>query len=43
MRHQIIINLLHEASDSKFVTKEWNIAIDQPNANYDEGNKIIHN
>ena len=35
--------MLNEASNSKFVTKKWNIANDQPNANYDVPNKIIYN
>ena len=36
------MNLLNEASDSKFLTRKWNIANDQSNANYDVGNKIIY-
>ena len=28
MEHQIILNLLNEASDSKFVTRKWNIVND---------------
>ena len=35
MEHQKILNLLNEANDSKFVTRKWNIVIDQSNANYD--------
>ena len=34
---------MNEASDSKFVTRKWNIANDQSNVNYDVGNKIIYN
>ena len=34
---------MNEASDSKFVTRKWNIVNDQPNANYDVGNEIIYN
>ena len=37
------LNLLHDTSDSKFVTRKWNIVNDQSNANYDEGNEIIYN
>ena len=43
MRHQKILNLLNEASDSRFVTRNWNIVNDQPNTIYDVGNKIIRN
>ena len=43
MEHQKVLNLLNEASGSKFVTRKWNIANDQSNANYDAGNKIIFN
>ena len=31
MEHQNILNLLNEASDSKFVTRKWNIVNDQSN------------
>ena len=34
---------MNEASDSKFVTRKWNIVNDQSNANYDVGNEIIYN
>ena len=37
------MNLLNEASDSKFVTRKLNISNDQSNANYDVGSTIIHN
>ena len=40
MEHQKILNLLNEASDSKFVTRKWNIVNDQSNANYDAENEI---
>ena len=43
MKHQKILNLLNEASDSKFVTRKWNIANDQSNSNYDVGTEIIYN
>ena len=33
-----IRNLLNEASDSKFVTRNWSIGNDQSNGNYDAGN-----
>ena len=42
MELQKILNLLNKASDSKFVTRKWNIS-DQSNANYDVGNQIIYN
>ena len=35
MEHQKILNLLHEASNSKFITKKWNIVNDQSIINYD--------
>ena len=43
MEHQKIINLLNEANGFKFVTRKWNIASDQSNANYNVGNEIIYN
>ena len=43
MEHQKIINLLNEANGFKFVTRKWNIANDQSNANYNVGNEIIYN
>ena len=43
MEHEKILNLLNEPNDSKFVTRKWNIANDQSNANYDVGNKIFYN
>ena len=43
MEHQRIVNLLNEASDSKFVTRKWNIFNDQSNINYDEGNEFFYN
>ena len=43
METQKIINLLNEASDSKFVTRKWNIVSDQSNANYDFRNETIYN
>ena len=41
MEHQKTLNLMNEASDSKFVTREWNIFNDQSNANYDVGNEVL--
>ena len=43
MKQQKILNLLNEASDSKFKTRKQNIVNDQPDANYDAGNEIIYN
>ena len=37
------MNLLNEASDSKFVARKWNIVNYQSNGNYDIGNEIIYN
>ena len=36
------MNLLTEASDSRFVTRKWNIVNDQSKAKYDVGNKTIY-
>ena len=43
MEHKKTLNLLNEASDSKFVTRKWNIVNDQSNANYDLANETIYN
>ena len=43
MDYQQRLNLLDEASDSKFLTRKWNIVNDQSNANDDAGNEIIYN
>ena len=43
MEHQKILNLLNEASDSKFVTRKWNTDNDKSNWNYDVRNEIIYN
>ena len=43
MKHQKILNLLNEESDSKLVTRKWNIVNDQSNMNYDVGNEIVYN
>ena len=36
--HQKVSNLLNETSDSKFVTRKWNIVNDQSKAKYDAEN-----
>ena len=43
MEHQKILNFLNEASDSKFVTRKWNIANDNSKANYGVRNEITYN
>ena len=43
MEHQKILNLLNQPNHAKFVTRKWNIANDQSNANYDVGIEIIYN
>ena len=43
MEHQKMLNLLNETSDSKFVTRKWNIASNQLSANFDIGNGHICN
>ena len=43
MEHKKILNLLNEASDSKFVTRKCNIANNQWNENYDVENEMIYN
>ena len=43
MEHQKILNLLNEASHSRFVTKSRNIINDQSNAIYDVKNEVIYN
>ena len=43
MGHQKVLNLLNKASNSKFVTRKWNILNDQANGNYHVGNEIIYN
>ena len=42
MEHQIILNLLNEANDSKFVTRKWNIANSNSNSNHNVGAKIVY-
>ena len=44
MEHQTILNLFNEASDSKFVTRKWNIVnVNKANVNYDVENEINYN
>ena len=43
MESQKIPNLLNEASNSKSVTRKWNIVNDQSSPNYTVGNEIIYN
>ena len=38
MEHQKTLNLLNEASDSKFVARKWNIVCDQSNRDCDSKN-----
>ena len=40
MEYQKTLNILNEASDTKFVTRKWNIANDKSNVNYDVGMKL---
>ena len=43
MEYQNMFNLLAEASNSIFLTREWKAVNDQSNANYDAVNEIICN
>ena len=43
MEHQKILNLLNDANVSKFVTRKWNIVIDNSNSNYAAVNEITYN
>ena len=43
MEHQKILNLMNQTSDSRFVTRKWNIVTDQSNGNYDARNNISYN
>ena len=43
MEHYQILNLLNESSNSKFVTRKWDIVNEQTNSNYDGGNEILYN
>lgn len=42
MEHQKISNLLNESNDSKVVTRNWKIANDQSNPNYNVENEIMY-
>ena len=43
MEHQKVLNLLNEASNSRFVMRTWNIVNDQSiSTNYSAGNDIIY-
>ena len=42
MEHLKILNLLNQASDSKFVTRKGKLVNDQSNENYDVGNEMIY-
>ena len=43
MEHQKILNLLNEANNSKFVTRNWNLVNDNSKENYDVANEITYN
>ena len=38
MEHQKILNLLNDTSDSKLVTRKWNLVNDNSKVNYGVGN-----
>ena len=40
--HEKILNLLNQASDSKFVKSKWNNVDNQSNVNYELENRIIY-
>ena len=40
---QKILNLLNEASDSKYITRKWNIVNDNSKASYRVRNEITYN
>ena len=42
MEYQKILNLLNEASDSKFLTRKWSIVNDNLKANYGIRNEITY-
>ena len=42
MEHQIILNLLNETNDSKFMVRKWNIVIGNSKASYEEENGITY-
>ena len=43
MEHQKTLNLLHDANDSKFVTRKLNIVNDISNSDYAAANEITYN
>ena len=44
MEHRkLLINVLNDVNNYKFVTRNWNIVNDLSNANYRVGNEIIYN
>ena len=43
MKHKKMVNLLNEASNSKFVTRKWNITNNHPSKNCDVETEIIYN
>ena len=43
MKNQKLLNLVDEASDSKFVIRTWSIVNKQSNAKYNAANKINYN
>ena len=43
MEYQKTLNILNEASDTKFVARKWNIVNDKSNVNYDVGNEVMYN
>ena len=43
IENQKILILLNEVSDSKFITRKWNISNGKSNARYDLGNEVIYN
>ena len=43
MQHHKILNLLNEASDSKFLSRKWNVVADNSKANHAVGDNIIYN
>ena len=42
MESQEILNLLHEASNSRFMARKWNIVNEQSNVNYSVENENIY-
>ena len=43
IEHQKILKFLNETSNSKFVTRKWNIVNDNSKENYDAGSEIMCN